>query len=98
MHENKILSSLLVKYVHYLNTLMYLVLLQVHAWELADHLLVLKKDLPTSMFAAQTMRAKIQFSFDELPEPTHVVSNSNLLWFYINSYLNRLYETHCLII
>lgn len=51
-------------------------LLQVHAWELADQLLVLKKDLPTSMFAAQTMRAKIQFSFDELPESTHMVGNN----------------------
>ena len=50
-----------------------------HAWELADHLLLLKKDLPTSMFAAQTMRAKIQFSFDELPESTHVVSNNKIV-------------------
>lgn len=30
------------------------------------------------MFAAQTMRAKIQFSFEELPESTHAVSNDKI--------------------
>lgn len=48
--------------------------LQLHAWEVADQLLLLKRDMETSYFAAQTMQSKIRFSFEELPPDTHVVS------------------------
>ena len=34
--------------------------LQVHAWEIADQLLRLKRDVPTSTFAAHTMRGKVR--------------------------------------
>ena len=33
---------------------------QVHAWEIADQLLRLKRDVPTSTFAAHTMRGKVR--------------------------------------
>lgn len=45
-------------------------------WEIADQLLLLKRDVETSYFAAQTMQNKIRYSFDELPEDTHKVSGS----------------------
>ncbi|KAL5518065.1 hypothetical protein EMCRGX_G003737 [Ephydatia muelleri] len=45
----------------------------VHAWEIADRLLLLKRDTETSYFAAQTMQTKIRLSFDELPSETHHV-------------------------
>jgi len=48
--------------------------LQLHAWEVADQLLLLKRDMETSYFASQTMQSKIRFSFEELPPDTHVVS------------------------
>lgn len=51
-----------------------LIWLQLHAWEVADQLLLLKRDMETSYFAAQTMQSKIRFSFEELPPDTHVVS------------------------
>ena len=47
---------------------------QVHAWEIADQLLLLKRDMVTSHFAAQTMQNKVRFSFEELPQQTHVVN------------------------
>lgn len=47
---------------------------QVHAWEVADQLLVLQRDIETSYFAAQTMQSKIRHCFAELPEDTHTVS------------------------
>ena len=46
-----------------------------HAWEVADQLLLLKRDMETSYFAAQTMQSKVRFSFEELPSDTHVVSH-----------------------
>lgn len=52
--------------------------LQVHAWEIADRLLLLKRDTETSYFAAQTMQTKIRLSFDELPSETHHVSLPSL--------------------
>ena len=52
---------------------------QVHAWEIADQLLRLKRDVPTSTFAAHTMRGKIQFSFSELPVATHQALRESLM-------------------
>lgn len=48
--------------------------IQVYAWEIADQLLLLKRDIETSYFGAQTMQKKVRFSFDELPKDLHVVS------------------------
>ncbi len=53
--------------------------MQVHAWEVADQLLLLKRDIETSYFAAQTMHSKVRFSFEELPPDTHVVSFTSIL-------------------
>ena len=55
-------------------SLLYVMTIQVHAWEVADQLLLLKRDIETSYFAAQTMQSKVRFSFEELPPDTHVVS------------------------
>ena len=44
-----------------------------YAWTVADDLLLLKRDVETSYFAAQTMKNKVRFSFDELPVETHTV-------------------------
>lgn len=46
---------------------------QVHAWEIADQLLLLRRDVETSYFAAQTMQNKVRFSFEELPKDVHKV-------------------------
>lgn len=46
---------------------------QVHAWEVADQLLLMQGDMQASYFAAQTMQSKVRFSFNELPPETHVV-------------------------
>lgn len=50
--------------------------MQVHAWKVADQLLLLQRDMETSYFAAQTMQSKVRFHFPELPPETHVVSRS----------------------
>ena len=47
---------------------------QVYAWEIADQLLLLKRDIETSYFGAQTMQNKVRFSFEELPKDLHMVS------------------------
>lgn len=51
----------------------------VHAWEVADQLLLLKRDTETSYFGAQTMQTKIRLSFDELPPKTHLALRDSLL-------------------
>ena len=42
-------------------------------WEIADKLLLLKRDVETSFFAAQTMQYKIRRNFHELPQESHEV-------------------------
>ena len=49
-------------------------------WEIADQLLLLKRDMETSFFAAQTMQRKIRHSFYELPQENHEVSNCGVAW------------------
>lgn len=44
---------------------------KVYSWKIADQLLQQKNDLNSCYFAAQTMRTKIQQSFQELPESSH---------------------------
>lgn len=51
----------------------------VFAWEVADQLLLLKRNMETSYFAAQTMQSKVRFSFNELPAETHVALRDSLL-------------------
>ncbi|KAH0617212.1 hypothetical protein JD844_029053 [Phrynosoma platyrhinos] len=55
------------------------VLLQVHAWEISDHLLQIRQDVESCYFAAQTMKMKIQTSFYELPTDSHVSLRDSLL-------------------
>ncbi len=58
---------------------------QVHAWEVADQLLLLNRDIVTSQFAAQTMQSKVRYAFHELPPNTHTVSGwtTSILFFTI---------------
>lgn len=42
-----------------------------HAWEISNELLRVKRDLESCYFAAQTMRSKIQECFHELPAEMH---------------------------
>lgn len=80
--------------------------LQLHAWEVADQLLLLKRDMETSYFAAQTMQSKIRFSFEELPPDTHVVSripspslhfhNLSTNFFLVTMYFMQWLLTHSL--
>ncbi len=60
---------------------------QVHAWEVADQLLLLNRDIVTSQFAAQTMQSKVRYAFHELPPNTHTVSAH--AWVPVN----RVYST-----
>uniref|UniRef100_A0A8B9JX44 Transportin-3 n=1 Tax=Astyanax mexicanus TaxID=7994 RepID=A0A8B9JX44_ASTMX len=50
-----------------------------HAWEISDQLLQLKQDVESCYFAAQTMKMKIQTSFYELPQETHLALRDSLL-------------------
>ncbi|KAF5888724.1 transportin-3 [Clarias magur] len=50
-----------------------------YAWEIADQLLQLKQDVESCYFAAQTMKVKIQTSFYELPQETHLALRDSLL-------------------
>uniref|UniRef100_A0AAY5EDG1 Transportin-3 n=1 Tax=Electrophorus electricus TaxID=8005 RepID=A0AAY5EDG1_ELEEL len=50
-----------------------------HAWEISDQLLQLKQDVESCYFAAQTMKMKIQTSFYELPQETHIALRDSLL-------------------
>lgn len=54
-------------------------MLQIHSWQIADKLLQEKHDLHSCYFAAQTMRNKIQNSFDELPVASHESLRDSLL-------------------
>jgi len=51
----------------------------VYAWTLSDQLLQRKVDVETCYFAAQTMRSKIQYSFNELPAEAHLSLRNSLL-------------------
>ncbi|XP_076818259.1 transportin-3-like isoform X2 [Clavelina lepadiformis] len=51
----------------------------VFAWETADELLRCKKDVESTYFAAQTMRTKVLYSFQELPSQTHESLKESLL-------------------
>lgn len=51
----------------------------IFAWETADQLLQLKNDVESTYFAAQTMRTKILYSFQELPANTRDSLKASLL-------------------
>ncbi|VDL18408.1 unnamed protein product [Hymenolepis diminuta] len=51
----------------------------VYAWEIADKLLYLNRDLNSSYFGAQTIRIKIQMYFAELPPSSHEGLKDSLL-------------------
>ncbi|TSM20247.1 Transportin-3 [Bagarius yarrelli] len=50
-----------------------------YAWEISDQLLQMKQDVESCYFAAQTMKMKIQTSFYELPQETHLALRDSLL-------------------
>nr|XP_061809307.1 transportin-3 isoform X3 [Nerophis lumbriciformis] len=50
-----------------------------YAWEISDQLLLLKQDVESCYFAAQTMKMKIQTSFYELPPDSHNALRDSLL-------------------
>lgn len=52
---------------------------KVYSWSIADELLQQKRDLESCYFAAQTIRNKIQNSFHELPDESHVSLRDSLL-------------------
>lgn len=52
---------------------------QVFSWQIADELLQQKRDLHSCYFAAQTIRNKIQNSFDELPNDAHTSLRDSLI-------------------
>ncbi|XP_029646320.1 transportin-3 [Octopus sinensis] len=51
----------------------------VFAWQVADQLLTVNRDLESCYFAAQTMRTKIQCFFHELPASSHSCLRDSLL-------------------
>ncbi|XP_074655394.1 transportin-3-like isoform X2 [Tubulanus polymorphus] len=51
----------------------------VYAWQIADQLLRLNKDVESCYFAAQTMRTKIQYAFHELPVESHQSLRDSIL-------------------
>lgn len=51
----------------------------VYSWQIADQLLHQKYDLHSCCFAAQTIRNKIQNSFHELPDESHVSLRDSLM-------------------
>ncbi|XP_008555701.1 transportin-3 [Microplitis demolitor] len=51
----------------------------VYAWKISDRILQEKKDLDSCFFAAQTMRAKIQYDFHELPAEAHTSLRDSLI-------------------
>ncbi|KAH0552027.1 transportin-3 [Cotesia glomerata] len=51
----------------------------VYAWKISDRILQEKKDLDSCFFAAQTMRAKIQYDFHELPVEAHASLRDSLI-------------------
>lgn len=61
---------------------------QVYAWKIADELLARKVDLNSCYLAAQTMRSKLQNSFHELPQDSHVSLRDALL-----NHLSKLDDT-----
>lgn len=50
-----------------------------YAWKISDRILQEKKDLDSCFFAAQTMRAKIQYDFHELPAEAHTSLRDSLI-------------------
>lgn len=51
----------------------------VYSWQIADELLQQKRDFQSWYFAAQTMRNKIQNSFHELPDESHLSLRDSLM-------------------
>ncbi|KAI9585971.1 transportin-3 [Glossina fuscipes] len=51
----------------------------IYSWTIADELLQQKRDLHSCYFAAQTMRNKIQNSFNELPPSSHESLRDSLI-------------------
>ncbi|CAB4064075.1 TRPO3 [Lepeophtheirus salmonis] len=56
----------------------------VYAWKISDEILHAQISEEASCFAAQTMRAKIQRSFNELPKDAHSSLRDSLLKFALN--------------
>lgn len=52
---------------------------QVYSWQIANDLLQQKRDIHSCYFAAQTIRNKIQNSFDELPNDAHIALRDSLI-------------------
>eukprot|EP00062_Callorhinchus_milii_P024425 gi/632984318/ref/XP_007909082.1/ PREDICTED: transportin-3 [Callorhinchus milii] len=50
-----------------------------YAWEISDQLLQMQQEVELCYFAAQTMKMKIQTSFNELPPETHLALRDSLL-------------------
>jgi transportin-3 (transportin-SR) (TRN-SR) (importin-12). len=51
----------------------------VYAWEIADQLLIKKQDVESCYFAAQTLRTKLQSSFNELPQASVFALKNSIL-------------------
>ncbi|KAG7213831.1 hypothetical protein KM043_003045 [Ampulex compressa] len=51
----------------------------VYAWKIADDMLQQKRDMESCYFAAQTMRTKIELSFQELPIESHTSLRDSLM-------------------
>lgn len=65
------LSKLLTHLYNFILKFIITFMIQVHSWTIADELLQQKRDTHSCYFAAQTMRSKIQTSFEELPSNVH---------------------------
>lgn len=52
---------------------------KVYAWKIADDMLREKRSLESCYFAAQTLRTKIQYSFQELTPEVHISLRDSLM-------------------
>lgn len=51
----------------------------VYAWKISDQLLINKADFDSCLFAAQTLKSKVQGTFAELPEESHDALRDSVL-------------------
>ena len=51
----------------------------VFAWEIADQLLIRKNDVESCYYAAQTLRTKLQTSFNELPPDSYTALRNSII-------------------
>lgn len=49
------------------------------AWEISDKLLMMKQDVESCYFAAQTLRTKLQTSFSELPPDAYMSLRNSII-------------------